>query len=84
MKYIIYLFIYLLFIAGSVSAQTMTNDIPKVEKTVQYAAFDLGFWSNFGSGNRAPAGSTYLVLLPSSTDHLLLPSSTNKLKLPGH
>jgi hypothetical protein len=32
----------------------------------------------------APAGTTWFVLMPSSTDYVLMPSSTDKVKKPGH
>jgi hypothetical protein len=50
-----------------------------------YASFGFGFNDfGFGSITTEPAGATYFVLLPSSTDKVLLPSSTDKMKLPGH
>jgi hypothetical protein len=53
-----YLFILLILFAGSVSAYEMTDDMDKMEKYSQYAAFDFRFdWGGgVTSGGSGPTG----------------------------
>ena len=76
-----YLSIFLILIAVSVSAQTMTDDIPELIARQQYA-FNFYFGFKFGGGSTGSGSMTNFLLLPGTTDKLLIPGTSDKILIP--
>jgi hypothetical protein len=58
-----------------------SEPIQKDDEPIQIALLLMGETNRSYS---AGSGTTWFVLMPSSTDYVLMPSSTDKVKKPGH